>query len=77
MDYVFSTKDEVFSTLTKFYHKILNEKNLSIICIHSDHGIKFENNYFKSFCNEKKIEHNFSTPRAPQQNRIVKKKIIL
>ena len=41
----------------------------------SDHGKEFENDYFKSFCNEMGITHNFSSPRTPQQNRVVEKKI--
>ena len=46
-------KDEAFKAFIKFYQKILNEKNTSIVGIYSDHGIKFENQYFKSYCNKK------------------------
>ena len=66
-----ASKDEVFS---KFYRKILNEKGLSIISIHSDHGIEFKNKDFKKFYDEKKIDHNFFIPRTSQQNGIVERK---
>ena len=36
-------KDKIFSTFSKFYQKILNEKDLTIICIQSDYSIEFEN----------------------------------
>ena len=36
-------KDEAFKTFTKFYQKISNEKNTSIVCIHSDHDTEFKN----------------------------------
>ena len=28
----------------------------------------------KSFCIENRIDHNFSAPRTPQQNRVIEKK---
>ena len=50
-------------------------KRISIIvCIHSDHGIKFENKLFEDFYNEHGIEHNFSTSKIPQQNEVVERK---
>ena len=67
-------KDETFSVFTKFYQKISNEKNLIIIYIRSDYETKFKIQYFKNFCNKKSIEHNFSTLKTPQQNRISERK---
>ena len=48
-------KDKVFFVFTKFYRKASNKKNLSIICIHSDLEIEFENHEFESFYNKKRI----------------------
>ena len=67
-------KDEVFSAFFKFYRKISNKKDLSIVSIRSDHDIKFENKDFEKFCDEKGIDHNFSAPRTSQQNRVVERK---
>ena len=74
MDLLLSTKDETFYVFSKFYRKVTNEKGLSIQNIQSDHGTKFKNQDFKKFCAEKGIDHNFSAPKTPQQNGIVKRK---
>ena len=58
-------KDEVFSAFSKFYKKILNEKNSTIVCICSNHSIEFKNKFFKDFYNEHSIEYNFSISRTP------------
>ena len=67
-------KNETFSAFIKFYKKVSNEKSATIVLIRSDHGSEFNNHYFKNFCNENDIEHNFSDPRTSQQNEIVEKK---
>ena len=57
--------------------KIQNEKDSnikSIKRIRSDNGREFENAYFESYCNSLGISHEFSTPRTPQQNEVVKRK---
>ncbi|KAH9688106.1 Integrase catalytic domain-containing protein [Citrus sinensis] len=46
----------------------------SITCIRSDHGGEFENHAFENFCNDFGIEHQFSSPRTPQQNGVVERK---
>ena len=45
-----------------------------ISCIRSDHGGEFENHAFENFCNDFGIEHQFSSPRTPQQNGVVERK---
>ena len=42
--------------------------------IQSDHGKEFENKLFEEFFDEFGITHNFSAPRTPQQNGVVKRK---
>ena len=37
---------------------------------------EFENSHFIDFCSEHSVEHNFSTPRTPQQNGVVERKNI-
>ena len=60
----FAQKDKIFSTFSKFYQKVSNEKNLTIICICSDHGLEFKNQNFKNFYNKHGIEHNFLVPKT-------------
>jgi transposase InsO family protein len=45
---------------------------LKAIC--SDNGTEFRNASFDGFCLELGIEHQFSTPRVPQQNGVVERK---
>ena len=61
-------------TFIRHCKKIQNEKGLTLINVRSDHGGEFENHGFESFCNEHDNGHNFSAPRTPQQNGIVKRK---
>jgi transposase InsO family protein len=42
--------------------------------IRSDNGAEFKKSSFEHFCTEKGIEHQFSSPRVPQQNGVVKRK---
>ena len=67
-------KMKSFQFFIKFYRKVSNKKATSIISIRSDHVTEFENHDFEEFCNEHDIDHNFSTPRIPQQNGMVEKK---
>lgn len=45
-----------------------------IASIRSNHGTKFENVRFNQFCNELGINHNFLSPRTPQQNGAMERK---
>nr|BAH79981.1 putative unclassified retrotransposon protein [Oryza sativa Indica Group] len=42
--------------------------------IRSDNGGEFKNASFEQFCNERGLEHEFSSPRVPQQNNVVERK---
>ncbi|KAH9705964.1 hypothetical protein KPL70_012065 [Citrus sinensis] len=67
-------KDDAIDAFRIFYKKVQNEKGYSITCIRSDHGGEFENHAFENFCNDFGIEHQFSSPRTPQQNGVVERK---
>ena len=70
-----SQKNEVFFyEFLEFCNKVQNEKVFTITCIKSDHRREFKNINFENYCNEHRIDHNFSTLRTPQQNGIVEKK---
>ncbi|XP_061360887.1 uncharacterized protein LOC133304840 [Gastrolobium bilobum] len=60
-------KSKAFQAFRKLAKFIQNEKSLNIVSIRSDHGGEFENQDFEMFCDENGIQHNFSTPRTPQQ----------
>ena len=71
---VLANKDETFKIFKKFYKRITNLKGQLVISIHSDHGTKFENQFFDHFCIKHKIDHNSFTPIIPQQNGVVERK---
>ncbi|XP_070020852.1 uncharacterized protein [Nicotiana sylvestris] len=50
------------------------ELDNQLASIRSDHGTEFENAKFAEFCDEHGIDHNFSSPRTPQQNGVVERK---
>ena len=67
-------KNDAFKTFKNFAKRVKKDKSFYISSIRSDHGTKFENEFFKSFCNENGISYIFSSPRTPQQNRVVERK---
>ena len=69
-----ANKDDAIDAFRIFCKKVQNEKGYSITCIRSDHGGEFENHAFENFCNDLGIEHQFSSPRTPQQNGVVERK---
>lgn len=54
--------------------KTQTEKGLMVSKIRSDHGGQFENELLEIFSDKNVIALEFSTPRTPQQNRIVEHK---
>ena len=70
----FSSKDDAFNEFAKWCRKVQNEKCLSIITIRTDHRGEFDCHPFEEFCDKHGIEHNFSTPRTPQQHGVVERK---
>ena len=70
----FAHKNDAFKAFENFAKRVQKEKGFCISSIISDHGTKFENEFFKIFCNENGISHTFSSPRTPQQNRVVERK---
>jgi len=57
------------------YSENSKEKSFCISSIISDHGIEFKHDDFRSFYENNGIFHNFSSPRTPQQNWVVERKI--
>ena len=69
-----ANKDDALDAFKVLHKKLQNEKGHGIVCIRSDHGGEFENHVFEIFCNNLGIEHQFSSPRTPQQNGVVERK---
>ena len=69
-----ANKDDAFNMFVKLCNKIQNEKDYKIVAIRSDRGGEFRNAYFEEYCDNNGINHNFSSPRTPQQNGVVERK---
>ena len=67
-------KSEVCDIFKAFSKRVENERSLSIVTIHSDHGGEFCNSSFENFCKSKGYSHTFSAPRTPQSNGVVERK---
>jgi len=70
------SKDNAYDVFSNFCTKIQSEKEMKILKVRSDHGGEFDNEPFEDFCEKHGIIHEFSSPRTPQQNRVVEKKNI-
>nr|GEU72420.1 retrovirus-related Pol polyprotein from transposon TNT 1-94 [Tanacetum cinerariifolium] len=68
-------KTKAFDQFEIFNRKIQNQLGCSIVSIRTDHGRQFDNEtQFGEFCSANGITHNFSAPRTPQSNGMVKRK---
>jgi len=68
------SKVNAYDVFSNFCTQIQSEKEMNILKVKSDHGGEFENEPFESFCEKHGIVHEFSSPRTPQQNRVVERK---
>ena len=69
-----ANNDDAFDAFRVFYKKVESEKGYVISCVKSDRSGEFTNHSFENFCNDFGIEHQFSSPRTPQQNEVVERK---
>jgi len=69
-----TSKDETFEKFLVFLKKVDKRVGHSSVCLRSDHGKEFENSSFIDYCNEYGIDHNFSAPRTPQENKVIERK---
>lgn len=67
-------KFEAFEIFKRLCLNIENEQNLKVERIRSDHKREFENENFQTFCEAKGIHHEYSSPKTPQQNRVIERK---
>ena len=68
-----ASKDQTFDEFEVFIRKVQNKYSYNLVSIRSDHGTEFDNHMFDEYCRAKGVDHNFSTPRTPQQNGVVEK----
>jgi transposase InsO family protein len=69
-----ASKDEAFGHFRSLALRLPVELPGALKAIRSDNGTKFKNSSFEHFCAKTGIEHQFSSPRVPQQNGLVERK---
>ncbi|KAM3266654.1 hypothetical protein P3L10_003649 [Capsicum annuum] len=69
-----ASKEDAFDVFEIFIKKMEKKLGTSLVSIRADHGTEFENEKFLDFYSSKEIDHNFLSPRTPQQNGVVERK---
>ncbi|CAN1244383.1 Retrovirus-related Pol polyprotein from transposon TNT 1-94 [Linum perenne] len=67
-------KHEALTSLCSLLSIEETQLSLHTKAIRSDHGGEFDSTEFHQFCSSRGIKHEFSAPRAPQQNGAVERK---
>ena len=68
------SKSEAASEIISFIKKVELKYAKRVVQIRSDNGTEFKNHVLDSFCDEKGISRNYSSPRTPEQNGVVERK---
>ncbi|GJR52879.1 retrovirus-related pol polyprotein from transposon TNT 1-94 [Tanacetum coccineum] len=69
--YFLRTKDEAPDMINDFINQVQRNQKAQILTIHTDNGIKFENEKLRAFYVTLSIVHKTSIARTPQQNGFV------
>ena len=68
-------KNDTFDVFKCFCKWVETQRSASIVSVRSGRGGEFVNAKFENFCSTHGYTHNFSSPRTPQQNGVVERKI--
>ncbi|GJZ61413.1 retrovirus-related pol polyprotein from transposon TNT 1-94 [Tanacetum coccineum] len=67
-------KSQAPEMIMSFIKMVENQNDVKVKQIRIDNGTEFRNHELESFCNEKEISHNFSSPYTPEQNGVAERK---
>nr|GEU74300.1 retrovirus-related Pol polyprotein from transposon TNT 1-94 [Tanacetum cinerariifolium] len=67
-------KSQTPKMIMSFIKMVENQNDVKVKHIRTDNGTVFRNHELESFCNEKGISHNFSSPYTPKQNGVAERK---
>ncbi|GJY82789.1 retrovirus-related pol polyprotein from transposon TNT 1-94 [Tanacetum coccineum] len=67
-------KSQAPEIIMSFIRIVENQNDVKVKQIRTDNGTEFINHELVSFCNEKGISQNFSSPYTPEQNGIAERK---
>ena len=63
--YFLVSKDEAFGFFRELVLRLAVDLPGALRVIRSDNGTEFKNSSFSTFCSDRGIEHQFSSPRVP------------
>ena len=66
--YPLKSKSDVFDTFERFLKRAERFLDRKVKCIHTDNGLEFVNEKFKTFCEELGIQHEKTNYYSPMQN---------
>ncbi|GKA42380.1 retrovirus-related pol polyprotein from transposon TNT 1-94 [Tanacetum coccineum] len=67
-------KSQAPKMIMSFIRMVENQNDVKVKQIKTDNRTEFKNHELESFCNEKGISQNFSSPYTPEQNSIAERK---
>nr|GEU92875.1 retrovirus-related Pol polyprotein from transposon TNT 1-94 [Tanacetum cinerariifolium] len=67
-------KSQAPEMIMSFVMMVENQNDVKVKLIRTDNGTEFRNHELKSFCDEKGISQNFSSPYTPEQNGVAERK---
>ncbi|GKB94144.1 retrovirus-related pol polyprotein from transposon TNT 1-94 [Tanacetum coccineum] len=71
--YFLKKKGHTAEMIMSFMRMVENQNDIKVKQIKTDNGTEFRNSKLESFCDEKGISQNFSSPYTPEQNGIVER----
>nr|GEV70902.1 retrovirus-related Pol polyprotein from transposon TNT 1-94 [Tanacetum cinerariifolium] len=72
--YFLKKKSQAPEMIMSFIKMVENQNDVKVKQIRTDNMTKFRNHEIESFCDEKGISQNFSSPYTPEQNGVVERK---
>ncbi|GKD22355.1 retrovirus-related pol polyprotein from transposon TNT 1-94 [Tanacetum coccineum] len=67
-------KSQAPEIIMSFIRMVENQNDVKVKQIRTDNGTEFRNHELESFCDEKEISQNFSSPYTPEQNGVAERK---
>ncbi|GKB89386.1 retrovirus-related pol polyprotein from transposon TNT 1-94 [Tanacetum coccineum] len=74
--YFLKKKNQAAEMIMSFIRMVENQNDIKVKQIRTDNGTEFRNFELESFCDEKGISQNFSSPYTPEQNGVAERKNI-
>jgi transposase InsO family protein len=74
LGFFLESENEVFEYFQSLTLRLNNEHPNCLKVIHSDNETEFRNASFDLFCLEHSVDQQFTAPRVPQQNGVMKQK---